>query len=70
MGVGVDVGDGVALAVGVAVGDGAPPLAVQRIVPLSPTTTPLKASVAKETPLTMADVPLFWSVQIIPASVL
>ena len=57
---------GVAVAVGVGVGDGAPPFAVQRIVPLSPTAIPCNPSVAKETSLRLADVPLVCSVQAIP----
>jgi hypothetical protein len=54
--------DGVGLAaaveVGVGVGDGPPPFAVHRIVPLSPTAIPLNPSVAKETSLRLAEVPL------------
>lgn len=56
--------------VGVGVGAGPPPFAVQRIVPLSPTAIPCNASLAKETSLRSAEVPLIWSVQVIPASVL
>ena len=70
LGVGLGVAVGVAVAVGVGVGDGPPPFAVQRIVPLSPTAMPFKLSVAKETSLRLADVPLVWSIQVIPASVL
>jgi hypothetical protein len=46
LGVGVALPFGVG--VGVGVGDGAPPFAVQRIVPVSPTAMPLSASLAKE----------------------
>lgn len=86
LGVGLNVGVGVAVAVavaggvavavgltvGVGVGDGAgsPPFAVQRIVPPSLTAIPAKASPAKETSFRFADVPLAWSVQVLPASVL
>src|SRR6267142_2451518 len=68
--VGVALGVGLAAGVGVGVGPGSPPSAVQRIVPLSPTTMPLNASLAKETSLRVADVPLIWSVQLMPASAL
>ena len=70
VGVGVDVAVGLDVGVGVGLEPGSPPSAVQRIVPLSPTTMPLNASFAKETSLRVADVPLIWSVQLIPASVL
>ena len=68
--IGVTVGVALGVGVGVGVGPGSPPFAVQRIVPLSPTAIPRKASLAKETSLRFADVPLVWSVQVIPASVL
>jgi hypothetical protein len=56
---GVDgVGLAVAVGVGVVVGDGRPPFAVHRIVPLSPTAIPRNASVATETSLRLAEVPL------------
>lgn len=61
---------GVGLGLGVGDGAGPPPLVVQRIVPLSPTAMPRNASLAKETSLRLAEVPLIWSVQVIPASVL
>ena len=59
---------GVALGVGVTVGVGAgpPPFVVHRIVPLSPTAIPRNASLAKETSLRLAEVPLAWSLQAIP----
>ena len=70
LGVGVEVGVGVELGltvgVGVGVGPGPPPFAVHRIVPLSPTAIPRNASLAKETSLRLAEVPLVWSVQAIP----
>ena len=65
VGVGVGVG-GLTVGVGVAVGAGPPPFAVHRIVPLSPTAIPRNRSLAKETSLRFADVPLFWSLQAIP----
>ena len=68
--VGVALGVGLAVGVGVGVGPGSPPFAVQRIVPLSPTAIPRNASLAKETSLRLAEVPLVWSAQVIPASVL
>jgi hypothetical protein len=51
---------GVPVTVGVGVGDGtgSPPFAVHRIVPLSPTAIPRNASLANETSLRFADVPL------------
>ena len=55
---GVILGVGLTVEVGVGVGAGPPPLAVQRIVPLSPTAIPRKASLAKETSLRLAEVPL------------
>ena len=62
VGVAVDAGVGVAVGVtpGVGVGapPGSPPFAVHRIVPLSPTAIPRNASLAKETPLRLVDVPL------------
>ena len=67
---GVTVGVALGVGVGVGVGPGSPPFAVQRIVPLSPTAIPRNASLAKETSLRFAEVPLVWSVQVIPASVL
>jgi hypothetical protein len=51
---------------GVGVGDGAPPFAVQRIVPPSPTVIPRSASLAKETSLRLAEAPLVWSVHVVP----
>jgi hypothetical protein len=68
--VGVTVGVALGVGVGVGVGPGSPPFAVQRIVPVSPTAIPLNASLAKETSLRLAEVPLAWSVQVIPPSVL
>ncbi len=68
--IGVALGVGLTVGVGVGVGAGSPPFAVQRIVPLSPTAIPRNASLAKETSLRVADVPLVWPVQVIPASVL
>ena len=67
-GVTIGVTVGVALGVGltVGVGDGAPPFAVHRIVPLSPTAIPRNASLAKETSLRLVEVPLAWSLQAIP----
>lgn len=56
----------VAVAVGVGVGPGPPPFAVHKIVPLSPTAIPRSASLAKETSLRLAEVPLVWSFQAIP----
>src|SRR4029453_7619615 len=67
--IGVALGVGLTVGGGVAVGAGSPPFAVQRIVPLSPTAIPRNASLAKETSLRFADVPLVWSVQAIPISV-
>ena len=64
--VGVALAVGLAVGVGVGVGPGPPPSAVHRIVPLSPTAIPRNASLAKETSLRLADVPLVWSVQAIP----
>ena len=64
--VGVGVELGLAVGVGVGVGAGPPPFAVQRIVPLSPTAIPRNGSLAKETSLRLAEVPLTWSVQAIP----
>ena len=55
---GVALGVGLTVGVGVGVGAGPPPLAVQRIVPLSPTAIPRNASLAKETSLRLAEVPL------------
>jgi len=49
---------GVAVGVGVGVGPGWPPFAVQIIVPLSPNAIPRNASLAKETSLRLAEVPL------------
>ncbi|PYJ13881.1 MAG: hypothetical protein DME93_01880 [Verrucomicrobia bacterium] len=66
---GVGLRVGVAVEVGVGVGDGPPPFVVRRIVPPSPTTMPLNASLAKEISLMLAEVPLVWSVHVIPASV-
>ena len=63
---GVTLGVGLAVGVGVGVGAGPPPFAVHRIVPLSPTAIPRNASLAKETSLRLAEVPLVWSVQAIP----
>ena len=68
--IGVTVGVALGVGVGVGVGPGSPPLAVQTIVPLSPTAIPRNASLAKKTSLRLAEVPLVWSVQVIPASVL
>ena len=67
--VGVALGVGLAVGVGVGVGPGPPPFAVHRIVPLSPTAIPRNASLAKETSLRLAEVPLVWSVQAIPTFV-
>ena len=64
--IGVTVGVALGVGVTVGVGDGAPPFAVHRIVPLSPTAIPRNASLAKETSLRLAEVPLVWSVQAIP----
>ena len=64
--VGVGLGVGLPVGVGVGVGAGPPPFAVHRIVPLSPTAIPRIASLAKETSLRLAEVPLAWSVQAIP----
>ena len=55
---GVTVGVALGVGVGVGVGPGSPPSAVQRIVPLSPTAIPRNASLAKETSLRFAEVPL------------
>ena len=68
--IGVTVGVALGVGVGVGVGPGTPPFAVQRIVPLSPTAIPRNASLAKETSLRLAEVPLVWSIHVIPASVL
>src|SRR5262249_31642486 len=57
-GVGRGLGVGTGLGVGVGVDAGPPPFAVHRIVPLSPTAIPRNASVAKETSLRLAEVPL------------
>ena len=54
---------------GIGVGAGPPPFAVHRIVPLSPIAIPRNASLAKETSLRLAEVPLVWSVQAIPVFV-
>src|SRR5512132_3346169 len=70
VGRGPGVGLGLGVGVGLGVGAGSPPFAVHRIVPLSPTGIPRNASLAKETSLRLAEVPLVWSVQVIPASVL
>ena len=70
LGVTVGVTVGVGVGVGVGVPPGWPPFAVQTIVPVSPKAMPRNASLAKETSLRFADVPLVWSVQVIPASVL
>jgi hypothetical protein len=67
---GVTVGVALGVGVGVGVAPGPPPFAVHRIVPLSPTAIPRNASLAKETSLRLTEVPLVWSVQVIPASVL
>ena len=56
--IGVTVGVALGVGVGVGVGPGSPPFAVQRIVPLSPTAIPLNESLAKETSLRLAEVPL------------
>ena len=56
--VAVALGVGLTVGVGVGVGPEPPPFAVQRIVPLSPSATPRNASVAKETSLRLAEVPL------------
>ena len=64
--VGVALGVGLIVGVGVGVGPGPPPFAVHRIVPLSPTAIPRNVSLAKETSLRLAEVPLDWSVQAIP----
>ena len=56
--VAVALGVGLTIGVGVGVGPDPPPFAVQRIVPLSPTAIPRNASVAKETSLRLAEVPL------------
>jgi len=48
----------VGVGVGVGVSPGSPPFAVQTIVPLSPTAIPRNASLAKETSLRFAGVPL------------
>ena len=69
-GVARGVGVGVIVGVGVGVPPGWPPFAVQSMVPPSPTAIPRNASLAKETSLRLADVPLVWSGQVIPASVL
>ena len=58
VGLGVTTGVTVGVAVGVGVGPGPPPFAVHRIVPLSPTAIPRNASLAKETSLRLAEVPL------------
>lgn len=67
---GVTIGVAEGVAVGVGVGDGAPPFAVQRILPPSPTAMPLNTSLARETSLRSAEVPLVWFVHVFPASVL
>jgi hypothetical protein len=64
--VGLALGVELAIGVGVDVGPGPPPFAVHRIVPPSPTAIPRNASLAKETSLRFAEVPLAWSVQAIP----
>ena len=69
-GVAVGVALTIGVAVGVGVGAGSPPFVVQRIVPLSPTAIPRKPSLAKETSLRLTNVPLVWSLQVIPPSVL
>ena len=56
--VGVALGVGLTVGVGLGVGGGPPPFAVHRIVPLSPTAIPRIPSLAKETSLRFADVPL------------
>lgn len=70
LGVGRGVTLGVTVGVGVGVSPGSPPFAVQSTVPVSPTAIPRNASLAKETSLRLVEVPLVWSVQVIPASVL
>ena len=60
------LGVGTGLGVGVGLDAGPPPLVVQRIVPLSPIANPRKASLANETSLRLAEVPLVWSVQAMP----
>ena len=67
--VAVGVGVNVAVAVGVGLGDDTPPFVVRRIIPPSPATIPINASLTKETSLRFAEVPLVWSVQVIPVSV-
>ena len=67
--VGVGVNVAVAVGVGVGVGDDAPPFVVRRIIPPSPATIPVNASLTKKASLRFADVPLVWSVQVIPVSV-
>ena len=69
VGVNVAVGVGVAVAVGVGLGDDAPPFVVRRIIPPSPATIPVNASLTKKASLRFADVPLVWSVQVITVSV-
>ena len=59
VGVAVGVAVAVAVAVGVGVGDAWPPFVVRRIVPLSPTAMPVKASLTNLTSLRFAEVPLF-----------
>ena len=68
---GVARGVTVGVTEGVGVGAGPPPFAVHRIVPASPTAIPRNASLAKETSLRLAEVPLPWSVQaiLVPPSV-
>ena len=67
---GVEVGVVVGVAVAVGVGDGPPPFVVRRMVPFSPTAMPVNPSLAKETSFRFADVPLVWSLHVIPVSVL
>lgn len=69
VGVGVGVNVAVAVGVGVGVGDDTPPFVVRRIIPASPATIPVSASLTKETSLRFAEVPLVWSVHVVPASV-
>ena len=70
LGVTVGVTVGVGVGVGVGVPPGWPPFAVQTIAPVSPKAMPRNASLAKETSFRLTVVPLDWSVQELPASVL
>ena len=73
VGLGVAVGGGVAVGVAVGVGVGLAMtdhhLMCEESCRLSPTTTPVKALPANETSLRFTEVPLVWSIQVSPESV-